>query len=349
MKTDIDKKIEFFANQKNIAVKADNLLSKLISAKSPVIIDWLQKRDLLSQSEEQIAKAWRLYYAQNFILGKYPQEDSQINSEVEALVDGLLLEYFTEKFKAHLEKIFGEAKNIAIETLKSFNLPEGTEIIKRVSSIVLYWPKSLKSARNNSIPLDLVSWGIAYDPIPNEINIGLEALAYPDDKTYLAVFAHEIGHSFDSCRWGAFFTGTWPFEKVGQCLRSEQSVGALKRDDSQLETLFKSGKLKSDLIAALKANPTCNKLVYPPIGVQADQLPESFADWFSAEVLSRLPKLGEASIRLDLCEEKELVKGSSYPSHQKRRERIYLVQPAIKAAFKDSASMGGKYCSLRGN
>jgi len=161
----------------------------------------------------------------------------------------------------------------------------------------------------------------------------------------MAVFAHEVGHSFDPCRWSAFYEGVWPFEKVGQCLRSDKSVGAKARDDSKLEAFQKAGRISSELGAALKANPTCNKLVYPPAGIQADQLPETFADWFSAEVISRYKNLDVSKLRLDLCEGKNLVEGSSYPANGLRQGKIYYAHPVIRKLLKSNEE-NDHYCSM---
>lgn len=347
MENDLEKKLEIFSNSKEIATQADALLSKLISANSPVIRSWSNKRELGNKSDIEIAKAWRLYFAQNFILGKYPQNDPKINAEIEKLVEQALSAHLNAKFKDRMDNLFLTAQKAAIETIESYKILQGPAIIKRIQAIKLYWPKDLKSARNNAVPLDILKWGIAYDPVPNEINIGLEALSYPSDATYLAVFAHEIGHAFDSCRWGAFFDGKWPFETVGECLRSDQSVGAKKRDDSKIQSLLKSEKLSSELALALKLNPTCNKLAYPPPGIQADQLPESFADWFSAEVVGRIKKADLTYLRADLCETKELSDGSSYPSNQARLERIYFMQPQLKTKINAPNSLNGKYCIFK--
>jgi hypothetical protein len=347
MKSDLEKKIEAFANNKIVATQADALLSKLISAKSPVINSWINKRDLGNTSEKEIVKAWRIYFAQNFVLVKYPQDESKINTEIEKLVNQTLSNYLNSKFKGRMEKLFSTAKKMAIETIENYKIEKGPAMVERIQAIKLYWPKDLKSARNNAVPLDIIKWGVAYDPVPNEINIGLEALAYPNDSTYLAVFAHEIGHSFDSCRWGAFFDGKWPFEAIGECLRSDQSVGAKKRDDSKIEDLVKAGKLSKDLAMALKLNPTCNKSAYPTPGTQADQLQESFADWFSAEVVARIKDIDLTQLRADLCEKKELSEGSSYPSNEKRLERIYYLQPQLKEKIKTPDFLTGKYCGLK--
>ena len=346
MKSDVEKSIDGFANSKVIADQADGILSKLITAKSPFVTSWYAKGNFKGKSEEEVAMSWRQYFARTFLLMKYPQGEAKIDLEIEKLVDGLLKKNFNKDFKKQLEKNFVAAKAGAVETITSMNLPQNKVIIAKINSIKLYWPDHLKSARNNSIPLDLIDWGIAYDPLSNEINIGLNSLSYTNDETLIAVFAHEIGHSFDPCRWSAFYEGEWPFQKVGQCLRSDKSANAKKRDDSKLEAFQKSGKISRELVQALKANPTCNKLAYPTQGLQADQLPETFADWFSAEVIARLKNLDVSKLRLDLCEEKTLVDGSSYPANHVRQENIYYAQPVIKNLLTDKSLSKGSYCSM---
>jgi len=341
-----EKKIEAFANKKSIADQADKLLSKLISAKSLVITSWINKRNLSTKSEGEIAKEWRLYFARNFILTKYPSGDAKLDAEIEALVDGILKESISGKFVQRIEALFKRAKDESIKNLLATSIDQKTQIVDRVKAIKLYWPKSLKTARNNAIPLDLIDWGIAYDSVPNEINIGLRAHAYPNDETYLAVFAHEIGHAFDSCRWGAFFEGPWPFEKVGQCLRSSESVAAKTRDDSLLEKMLSEKKLTADLVQSLKQNPTCNKLVYPPIGTQADQLPEAFADWFSTEVMAQMSDINY-KLRQDLCDGKPLNSGSSYPSNQTRLQKIYFSHPKLRLKGNSAESQAARYCSFK--
>lgn len=329
MREDVDNKIREFANRKEIAVVADKTLSKLLQAKSPIVLNWIQSRNLDVSQEEEVVKAWRLYYAQAFILSKYPHKDSKLNAQIERLVDQSLAKHFKPGFRKKLDRLFAQAKAAALETIEGFQLKETPQLLSRVRAIRLYWPENLKSARNQSLPLDLISWGVAYDPTANEINVGLEALFYPNDNSFLSVFAHEIGHSFDSCRWGAYFEGPWPFEEVGECLRSSESVGAKKRDDSKLEDMVKSGAISADLATSLKMNSTCNKLVYPPSGVQADQLPESFADWFSAEVVAHLAIKDLTGFRSDLCEDKDLSVGSSYPTHSDRLEKIYFANKKL--------------------
>ncbi|MCJ8277938.1 MAG: hypothetical protein MJK18_13940, partial [Bdellovibrionales bacterium] len=70
---------------------------------------------------------------------------------------------------------------------------------------------------------------------------------------------------------------------------------------------------------------------------------EVFGDWFSTEVVAQSTYLDQ-NMRTDLCERRELKKGSSYISNQDRLNRIYFAQPQIqkKLGVKSQAS----YCSL---
>jgi hypothetical protein len=343
----VNTSLRHFSNGKVVASNADHTFSALIKAKSPVITSWFHRRNLSSKSEEYIAKAWRVYYAKNFLLSRYPHKKEALNIEVEKHVDKIINKFTTIKFKKKMEVLFSRAREAAVSFIKKSKLSKSNKVVilERITSIKLYWPKNLKSSKNNAVPLDIIDWGIAYDPIPNEINMGLDSWRYNGEETYIAVFAHEIGHSIDSCRWGAFFKGDWPFDKVGKCLRSGNSVSAKKRDDSQIDALISYKRLSKELGVSLKRNPTCNKSVYPPRGFQKDQLPESFSDWFSAEVVAILKsKSNFSKLRLDLCNAKKLVKGSSYATNKLRLEAIYKTHPTISNKLNYKSNY--KYCSL---
>lgn len=301
-----------------------------------------------SSSEEDIVRAWREYFARGFILSNYPQENAALNKEIETLVDSITADFAKKSFQERMQKYFEKTKAAALETVKAFPIAQKDKILARIKSIKLYWPLNFKQARNNKIPLDIIEWGIAYDPPANEINMGVNAMAYPNSETYLAVFAHEIGHSFDSCRWSSMIAPkvAWPFQKVGDCLRSEKSVGAKTRDDKLLNPLIQQKKISTELATSLKENPTCNKLGYPPIGVQADQLPETFADWFSAEVMARLNVEDVSNLRSDLCENHDLNSGSSYVSNRARLINIYFAQPRLKTRLPSQDLEKNTYCGL---
>lgn len=287
-----------------------------------------------------------LYYALSFILTQYPHKDSKTNQEIETLMESINKLFSTPEFKKKMKSLFVKTQQASLQTIQSSLLPQSakTQILKRIQSLQLYWMKDFKTSKFKKLPLDFLDWGIAYDPGTNEINMGLNAMAYPNDETYLAVFSHEMGHSFDSFRWGAFFQGAWPFEKIGNCLRTPESAGAKKRNDSKLEEFVQKGQISKDLAEGLRLNPTCNKMIYPPVGIQADQLAEAFADWFSAEVLANLAKINLLHIRVDLCETKELNPGSSYPTNELRLSHIYFAQPVLNKARKDLDSKAIKYC-----
>lgn len=342
-KSKVDEKIRIFSNKKDIAQRADDTLSKLIAAKSSIISSWMSKRGLSSKSEDEIVREWRSYFARNFILTKYPHGDVNIDKAIDSLMEEINKLFANKTFQDKLENLFEKTKKQSLITIKHF--PIGDEQKKKISlrieSIRLYWMKDFKSSKFSNLPMDFLDWGIAYNPVANEINIGINSLSYPNDETYLAVFSHEIGHSFDSCRWGAYFEGNWAFETIGECLRKAESVGAKKRDDSKMDLLVRTNK---ELALSLKANSTCNKLGYPPSGLQADQLPESFADWFSTETMASIDGLKTSQLRADLCDGKELSEGSSYPSNDLRLRAIYFAHPRLKDKSPSSKQSAFLYC-----
>ncbi len=347
MKDNFQKKIKQLSDHKLIASEADAILSKLIQAKSPMITKWINKRNLDPATQDtEIVLKWRQYYFENFILGRYPNKSQKINILIENLFSEMNNRAFTKKNKTRFESLFKEALSLAVSRIENSKLSAKVKksIIIRFKNIKLYWFKSLKGTKFERMPLEFVKWGIAYDPVPNEINIGIEALAYNNYETIFSVFAHEIGHSIDPCRWGAFIQGENPFNSVISCLRGEKSANARKRDDSLMGQLVKNKKLHKELAKSLKMNPTCNKTHYPPTGIQKDQMPETFADWFSAEVVSLSKRYINKNLRRDLCKERDLISGSSYVSNQKRLKAIYFANPTIKKALKVNSSY--KYCSF---
>ncbi|MCB0378742.1 MAG: hypothetical protein KDD33_09640 [Bdellovibrionales bacterium] len=341
----IDDKLAQSAHLVPIAKEADQVLSKLIQAKSPILFNWLEKRQLMSAKEEEIAKKWRQYYLENFILSEFPNKNEKINAAVEGTFQSINQTAFKDSFKKRAEKLFKQAKADSLKVVNGWLIDEKAkkEISERLGATELYWFHGLKGSKFEKMPLEFLKWGVAYDPIPNHINMGVQSLRYKSDSTLYSVFAHELGHAFDSCRWGAFFKSKNPFEKLHQCLRSQESTKAQKRDDSKLEELKKSGKLPIEVAQSLVANPTCNRTFYPPIGLQQEQILEVFADWFAAEVVAVSPYLDD-QVRADLCEFKELNPGSSYISNQDRLEKIYFTQPKIQAALK--VATNAKYCPL---
>ncbi len=344
---------KLFVKNKDIVAAADETLEKLLKAKSPAVLSWMQRRNLVSQSEDEIVKQWRQYYVDEFFINQYPFRNEsraeKLNKIYEQFVNGLNKKFFTSKYRKQIDDVFSKTKKQSLLVIEQMNLlPEQKkQLIKIVSGISLYWFDDFKASRFADKASEFLNWGVAFDPTHNEINVGLDILSYPDlefaHETLQAVFAHEMAHAFDSCRWSAFHEGVWPFSKVGDCLRGVGSVHALKRDDSMLDKMMQQHPEIAADVADLKKNNTCNSAKYPPVGVQADQLPESFADWFSAEVLASM--ISDIKVvRSDLQQDKELRKGSSYPKNQERLSRIYMAQPKIKKSLKLESDV--VYCGL---
>ncbi|MGE4233956.1 MAG: hypothetical protein AB7F43_11560 [Bacteriovoracia bacterium] len=337
-----------FANAPEIAKKADSVLEKLLEAKSPAIQSWMAKDEQQNLNDSQIVKQWRIYYAKIFVIGQYPTPDSKVNTKIEKLMDKAFKAKYPDKKIKKFNQLFEKAKRLALLSIDNFSIPLRTKttIKYTIQKINLYWMKSFKHSKFVKYPLELFSWGIAYDPGTKEINIGLDTDRYDSDETILAVFAHEIGHSFDPCRWSAFYEGKNPFQAVLDCLRSQKSVAARPRDDTYLDRFVKKGKLSKELALALRANPTCNKMEYPSEGIQADQILESFADWFSAEAISHHAHISK-NLRSDLNSTVKQNAGSAYPSNEVRLSRIYFVNPRIRKILKLPKNEQFQYCELR--
>ncbi|HVJ64894.1 MAG TPA: hypothetical protein VM901_06535 [Bdellovibrionota bacterium] len=343
----IDSRFAAFAATPAVSGPADATLVKLTKAQSPVIVQWMKSRNLGQAKDEVILREWRIYYAKNFVFAQYPRLAPAVNQSIESFVDEIFArELRPEKIKT-FEAAFARTQALALQRIEQMPIASASKaaLLTKVRAIRLYWMKGFKNSKYQAYPLEAISWGVAYDPVANEINMGIEALRYPDEATLISVFAHEMGHAFDPCRWSSFFSGENPFAAVTSCLRQPASAGARHRDDSQMDSLIKAGSLTSELASALKQHPTCNKREYPPIGIQADQILESFADWFSAEVLS-LASFTQFP-RTDLCAEQSLVAGSSYIPNADRIAKIYLAHPAIRKKLKMNADPQLSYCELK--
>jgi len=96
IKIKAEESIKSFSNIKAIASLADQTLSKLIAVKSPVIVSWISKRNLGAKSSDEIMPEWRVYYAKNFILTKYPHNDDLVDKEIEKLMN-LVNKFFSSK------------------------------------------------------------------------------------------------------------------------------------------------------------------------------------------------------------------------------------------------------------
>lgn len=341
----IDQRLENASNLVHVASEADGVLSKLIAAKSPVLLSWLDKRELMAAKEEKIAQEWRKYYLNNFIFPQFPTKNEKVNSTIENLFSEIDSLAFTKPHRDKIISLFTQAKNDVKTVVSSWNLPRENKIkiIHRLDTLKLYWFEKLQGTRYSNKPLEFVGWGFAYDPTNNEINVGIHARKYPTDANIYSVLLHEMGHSLDPCRWSFYFQGSNPFNTVLSCLRSPESVVAKARDDSKMAESLQKKLLSNEMADSLKKNPTCNRSFYPPEGTQKDQILESFADWFATEVYATSSFKKELP-RPDLCQDQKLMKGSSYLPNIERLLKIYLVHPELKNLGPKKQS--AKYCPM---
>ena len=323
-----------FSISKSIRQESEQILQKLIAAKSPMILNWIKARNFdPSKDAEKIAKEWYLYYSKMFIIATYPNNSLDVNKQIEALFSKLISKNFPDNHQKELNKVFDDQKNIALNTIDKMNFSnEDKEFIKvKIKEIKLYWPTELATSKFAKTPLEFFEWSLAYDPKNNEINVGLNS-PHLDLINFKIAILHEIAHSFDSCRWSNSKKSEWPFKNVGECLRNY----ALKRDDSKLDYLFKEKKLTDDEYNYFKSNTTCNNSKYPPIGIQSDQLPETFADWFAAEAVEKKDIV--SSLRSELCTEVVQNPGSSYLKNRDRFFKIYLANKKIQSILNENSN-----------
>lgn len=323
----------FSKNPKASAISL-RTLSDLIKIKSPMIINWYKNRGLDPEKEPEIlALEWTKYFSKNFIIAVYPNNEASINIEIEKLFQNLLDTNFPLKKQKLINNIFEEQRTNAFNFINSLKINDNEKniLLEKIKNIKIYWPINLKDSKYKTTPLEFIDWSLAYDPKNNEINVGINT-PYMDEVNLKSALLHEIAHSIDSCRWGQTEKVNWPFEKVGECLRTY----ALKRDDSQLDPLLRASRLTNIEFNFLKNNPTCNNTKYPPFGVQADQLPETFADWFSSEAMKESDV--KNNLRSDLCKDISLNPGSSYLKNSDRAFKIYFANKQISKALKHNSN-----------
>lgn len=323
-----------FSKETKIREESESILSKLITAKSPFIYNWIKKENLnpINDSEE-IARRWFFYYSKNLVIATYPKNEQVINELVEKYFDKAIKDRFPPQKKSELNELLRIEKLNAINTIVQypFSKEQKSALVERINAISFYWPTQLRGSKFENFPLEFFDWSFAYDPKTNEINIGFNA---PIENLNLTrvILLHEIAHSFDSCRWNQFSKLEWPFLKVGQCLREF----AAPRDDSKIKKMLEDKKISKSEYEFFIENPTCNNSKYPPEPLQADQLPESFADWFSALAVNE--QIIDNDFRRDLCIDKVQKSGSSYLKNRDRLFKIYLSNKKIQEKLKHSSN-----------
>ena len=341
-----EKKFANAGNLATIASEADSVLAKLIANKSPVLVNWLQERELDSAKEDQIAKAWRLYYFHKFVVDRYPTDNKAINRSLEGLLKDMDDMAFDQSFKSKLEKILTTVKKDAKRRFLSWPIKQKDKqsITHRIDTVQLRWFKGLASSPYANKPLSYLASSLSYDPSKHQIHVGMKTKSYPTDASLYSVLAHEIAHSFDSCQWGLYIKGDFPFKKVESCMRALEGIHVKVRDDSHMKQAILDDVISKEMSQSLQQNPTCSLPQYPPRGVQKDQWPEAFSDWFAAEMFAFGHERIKELPRPDLCRDFKANPTSSLLSPLDRLLKIYLAQPKLAALWPQDPAP--TYCEL---
>lgn len=332
---------------KHLALKSDETLSLFVKAKSTVFMSWLKRNQLdPARDDEKIVKKWRRYYLETVLLRKYPLNNPHSNKVIEKGYDEIVSKSFPDKTQKRYEDIFSKVKKASRSYLKEKvkDANARKQILKKIKLTKLYFSPNLKVSKFKKNMHDFLNWSLSYDPVNNEINVGLDSLKIQSDENLFAILAHELAHAFDPCRWNAFYQGPYPFEEVINCLRGKDSASLKARDDSDLKRLIDEGSISKEVGLSLKQNPTCNRPFFPPPGKQKDQSLEGFADWYSADLLGFDQAFLGPKVRKEFCKNSNLSKGSSYLSNRDRLEKIYLAHPVLKRRFKVKSNV--KYCKI---
>ena len=165
-RTYVEQSLNKFSNQAVVAKKADTLLSELIQRKSLFLHNWIAKRGLYKKREVLLAKEWRRFFAET-LLSAYPTKDAAVDEQIRSLVGDISQQLFTKELRVKYEKLFLEAKAAAVATIERWNPEAKLKIIERIQSIELFWLEKFSDSTEPKSALELLAWGIAYDPIPN--------------------------------------------------------------------------------------------------------------------------------------------------------------------------------------
>ncbi|MCC6137947.1 MAG: hypothetical protein IT287_04900 [Bdellovibrionaceae bacterium] len=175
----------------------------------------------------------------------------------------------------------------------------------------------------------------------------------------IAVLAHELGHSMEPCLSDL---SNYFYKNVEQCLRDSHSVNAsvfgfaskkaFLQQCSQLLKACENGMsfacANRERLGCLSGEARCSK----------DQINESFADWWSAEVLVQMVQKDPRFLKLSLAQKQNGFKNivadscdsrypfdSTYPQPQTRYNQILLAHPSVRKLMNCKISTGDPlYC-----
>ncbi|PIK14039.1 hypothetical protein [Halobacteriovorax sp. JY17] len=309
---------------------------------------WAAYSQLDSTKQTNIIKEWRNQFFKAFILKSYPKLTLAQRTIIDESFIELHKKAFPEIKKKSFEEILETAKHLIIKYIDSMKISKSSAMILKGSivTIKLSWVETIANSLFMNDPERYLRMDIEYNPEHNVLIVGQKASKHIDGDTLLSIFIQQMALSFSPCRWSILFEKEkFPFQKPLDCLRNINSIYAKKRDDSQIQKLFKEKKITKEQKDALDKYPLCNTPYYPTEGLQKEQINIAFSDWFSAEVVSQMGKISP-HFREDLCALQTDSLIHSYPQNLERLVRIYLANPKLRNLTRIKISKNINYCSM---
>ncbi len=298
MSQKISSRLDQAVNLVHIAQQADRVLGQLTKSKSPVLLSWLEQKKLTLSKEDEIAKEWRKYYFDQFILRKFPTPHPPVNQTVESLFKELREQTITAETQKKLQNtliLAREKIETYLATLSHIDEVTRSKIVDRLKNIKILFIDQLKGSRFQNHPLAYLDLTLDYDHDSQSISVGPMIDDFKnDDAALLALMIYQISQSFDPCQWSLLNWGENPFLTVLKCLRENKSVLAQPRNDSHIDHLLKSQRLNAEQVQKLKAHPFCDWSFYRSPKIQQDEINSAFSHWVTAEIISQSPQISEA-------------------------------------------------------
>lgn len=309
---------------------------------------WAAYSQLDPTKQSNIIKEWRSQFFRAFLLKSY----SKLNFAQKSIIDEGFSELHKVAFpkvkKQSFEEILNTAKYLLIKYIDSQKIPKKTAMILKGSivTIKLNWVETIANSVFMEDPERYLNMDIEYNPKHNVLTIGQRASIHNDGDTILSIFIQQMALAISPCRWSILFPNIdFPFQKPLECLRTKDSIHAKKRDDSKVQSLYKSKKITKEQRDAINKYPLCNTPFYPTKGLQKEQINIAFSDWISAEAISQMKELS-IHFREDLCAIQTDSLTHSYPQNLERLVRVYLANPKLRSLTNIKIAKDIKYCSM---
>ncbi len=345
-----DKKIRELANMRTFSKVADKILNQLSEKPgNPDLMKWADQSSTALTDKAKVVSLWREHFFISIMTGSFKNLKKFEKAVLTKNFQEINKKALPYKKKMDLTLRFIEAKTLSLKFIDSTNFDKKTKtyLKDRIASIRMEWFTQIEGTRYEKSPIEYIKRDINYDPLTHSMILGFQVTRFKDPDTVTSVFAEQIAHAFDPCRWNSFQRNKkFPFQKITQCLRTKNSITAKKRGDEKLST--KKGKkiLNVNQVKILKENPLCNTPFFPLEYDQREQINTAFADWFSAEVMSQKEKLSD-HMREDLCGVTAAAPFLAHPSGTDRLIRIYMANPKIRKKMGIEIDKKIKYCSLK--